>query len=253
MPTLSPLSESTSRMEGFMTAPSSREVSPTALPNGWSRSSRVESPSITRFRMARRSSAQMANQFRSPEQFSGDPSSRLLRRLIPGAPIAVVPLSFGGSSVTTLSGHRAFTVWSTSLNDAAASAERERAISREHELQLDLLTSTLSPISQPSLPVPVDRGSTHESYIDGTTPMGEVVTHRRGRHRGSVHRGLLGFRVTRRRGRRTGLLSSLQRAAHQLFGRHSVSGRHRSRPALTSSTSRGSIAPSAQSSIEGTS
>jgi hypothetical protein len=215
------LSGNTSRTAGFMTVPFNPAVSPSALPNELRRLSRVVGRYIIRTQMAKESSMHRDNPSRSPELSSGDPASALLTRLISGAPIAVVPLSFSGSSVTTLSKRRAFLVWSTPVTDAAPSAEHERTISVPLRALPDPLTLTPSLTSPLSPPEHDDKDSTHDDgRADQTACLGEMVPIRRGRHRGPVHRSLLGHRLTRRGRRRTGMLSSLQRASLRFYRRY---------------------------------
>lgn len=253
MPKLSPPFGSTSRMEGFMTAPSSREVSPTALPNGSPRSSKVVVRYITP-RTANWSSTVGANQSRSPGSFLGGPSSSRPKNPILGARTAVVPLSFGGSSVTTLSGHRAFMAWSIPPTVDAPSVELERTTFERLPPQLDRPISILSPISRRNDLVHADRSFTYDppsSDSNHPTHLGEVVPHRHGRHRGPIHRGVLRSRITRRRDRRASLLSSLRRTVDRLFGRKPLRGKHRAVAALTLAWQPASITSSAQSQTEG--
>lgn len=250
---LLPPSSRTSRAEGYMTALSGREVSPSAPPSESRRLSRTVILSTT-FVMGNEFLTKMASPSRSPEQSSGNPRSARQRRYISGARTAGGQRYFAGSQVTTLSGQPVFREWWIPPTGVAPSVESEKNIFTVPSKPLGHPTMTPDPISSPPNDELVDRSSIHgdSPTRNSGTRLGEVDTHQRGRHRrprnGFSSRGRSG----RHSGRRASSLSSLWRALEQLFGRKPMRGQHRIRTALTPTQQPASITSSAQSPTEGT-
>lgn len=235
----------------FMMAPSSREVSPSALPSGSRRSLRV----VGQFgspETARLFSILTASASRKPSSSSGSRSSSPQMSLTVGARIAVVPLSSVGSPVITLSEPPVFRNLSTPQIVVARSAQHARILSerlsRLHVLRRTTPSSTsASPIAEPEssddgnpgLQLELRAGAGHPSRL------GTVVIGRGGRHRGPIHRGAYGTRRTFLRRWRAGRLSGLWRTIDGLLN---PSGMHRRAgvtpiAALTSGPGHGSIQP----------
>lgn len=238
----------------FMMAPSSREVSPSALPSGSRRSLRV----VGQFgspETAKLFSMLTVSASRKPSSFSGSRSSSRQMSLTVGARIAVVPLSSVGSLVITPSEPPVFRNSSTPQIVVARSAQRARIsserLSRLHVLRHTTRSSTsASPTAEPE-------GSDHGNFepqpqfgagAGYPTRLGTVVLGRGGRHRGPVHRGAYGTRRTFLRRWRASRLSGMWRTLDGLLHPGGMHRRTGVTPiaALTSGPGHGSIQPSTQ-------
>lgn len=229
----------------YMTGPSSREVSPSALPSESSRSLRV----VSRFGTAETASLfsmLTANASRSPRASSGSRPSMALTTLTTGVPSAVVPLSSVGFGPTMRSEPPVFRTSQTPAIVVARSAERARASSVRLASMLGHRATT--PRATSSSPASETRGESIDSQDRdrpaAPAPLGTVVIAGRGRHRGPRHRGLLYRGPALFRRRLYGRLPRLRGALDRLFRAHGVRRRGVALPplALTSGTGDGSIA-----------
>jgi hypothetical protein len=235
-------------MGAYMTAPSSRGVSPSDLPSRLLRSLREASQSGSP-RTVKPSWIVKAGVSKKPSSSSGSRSSMPPTRPIPGAPIAVVPLSSVGSPAITPSEPPVSRNSSTPQIVVARSAERARILSE----RLSRLHVRRVMIPSTTSPGPVEPESSHHGSSQPERPvspayparLGTVVLGRGGRHRGSIHRGAYGTRRTFLRRWRAGRLSSLWGALDQFIRPGGLHRRARVTPvaALTSGPGHGSIEP----------
>lgn len=237
---------------GFMMAPSGRAVSPSALPKGSSDSLRTVAQ-FTILAMASESSGLMGSPSKKLVWCSGSLASILPRNLIRGAHIAGDLRFSVGSRVTTLSRALDSKGSLTRAVVVAPSAGSAKNMSAALSVLLAARVSTPELTFCHPQSDPVDREFTDapSTYLDGSTRLGPVDSAIRGRHRRSVHQGVFGGRIRRRRGRRAGWVSTMRRAIDRLLGRKPLRGKHRAIAALTPVRQPASITSSAQQPTEG--
>jgi hypothetical protein len=183
MPTRSADSRLTFAVEGYMTQPSSREVSPSHLLPGSPVSLRVVSRSTR--------SGLMASGSRKPSSYDGSLALTATKSPIPGAPTADAPPCSGGSRLITSSGARLLMGWSTLEVGDALSAAFGKSLSQQ---LLERLASQATTPEMSELPAsePVDRSTTDAQHDHRPALLGAVHRRRRGRHRRSRDRVALG-------------------------------------------------------------